>query len=1448
MITPLFNRCDPICIKLLDVKNSNQFYINSLIVIVGDAPDFIIKEINKVRDNLTKTNKILEKYFGKRWYSLLHFDTYECIKKDNLKSGGDLTSNDWDDIDDDEFDDLLHNYSNVSKFMHSTKDISNLKNSINSSNYLKNKSTTFTIEFIFNVNLYKEDTIEEFKEKLELVTKINYYKQYLANNDLSVGYHINISNGIDHDILSPNILDVDFETDINNIPINPILYDIRDNSKIIATDFNTKIDSYSTEFTLISIDSFIRNKNDILFLLRSDLHSYELIYYSFITIYFPVLTYNIFSLYLADEAELYAQYPIISLDSKVYREKLREDDKLINELNNTEPDKKSYLVNTKDLSLVFTGYDERILSIKYLFDNIEIIKFPMVNYIDMCINIDGELAFVRKTNNITSRLTINSKQQSLEVNTIRLECFANAPYGNLNININEYGNILIYASTASDIILTKEDFISSIKLDINKILLELNKLNTSVFLISKKFPIITDNTIFKIQQASIGILFNKQYNFEKFIKLFDSILSTNIFKYAKNDKLTNGYYYILRKNITSFANGAIEYISKDTTNMFDYLSDEARNRNMQVLFDSKKIYVQYVKNFLIVEILNLSMEESNFYINFIARLIKLNDKYLKIADVVSSKLKLIDPTLFNYSTGTKYPRICQKKMQPVLTTKSDPKAVKYKNWTYNRDEYYKCTDKVYNHLGMIVGHHPDGYCLPCCRKKTFDTDTLAKCYNNENKEPEWHERTYIQYIMEYPNHLFPNLKFIDRKSYLPKYIQTLLNTDKLMVNGTFTALTNRIIDGSFDMVLIYAKYYNIELKEFIINITSYLKNQLPNFSALLDYSINKYFASVSELCTGLANKFILNKVIANANKKDINVPWNELIISIMYYYGINTIILVDDRTPADDLFLTNFKNINTQNPSLFILKRYNREYNNSTNLNCYNYIPITEFSNSLKKDKRINISTISDELMKVFQKLYNLSNRSFIYYNYKQLNLNNLIKFVKINKSTSITQIYVTDKFINSTVKLSIANNDYILNTFSQQLSDQMLTNKLINFDPPEFTKLGFFSKIPDFIESYNTFCINGNINDSQLDYIKLTYTHKNSLMFDFGSYDLYILKLSKFIIYDKLIIGAILSLFDNDKIIGNYRIYFKQESVKTALAYLSNSYNDYIKLANNLTNKTILSFIAYPINFNKVSKTIINNYTGSLGNFRNYFIELLVNPTQLKLKPVKSLITNTNYAIGIYNRYIYKLFIHEIIQSFNMVDTTDIKNTFISVITKYNEADLKSFSLNMINDIRDTCILKHKNTYDTSIITIAVDSTIQYLQTMSANGKYKDLYTTTIKNSKTALTNIFIDNLMLRDSVYIKNAINKYALGNISIVKSIDYSAHIVDDISSSNRMFYNKSGKLNILESSISNLLDIVSSDLSNPFKKHYLFGDNLYSRIINNSKFNYFKNELIYISSIN
>ena len=1450
MITPLFNRCDPICIKLLDVKDSKEFYINSLLVIVGDTPDFIIKEINKVKETLSKTNKILEKYFGKKWYNILYFDLYESTKKATDKHGGDLTSNDWDDIDDDEFDDLLHNYSNVSKFMHSTKDISNLKNSINSSNYLRRNSKKFSIEFNFDVNLYKEDTIEEFKEKLETITKINYYKQYLGNNDLSIGYHININNGVDVDALHPNILDVDFETEISKIPINPILYDIRDNSRIVATDFNTKLNNYNNEFTLISIDSFIHNKNDVLFLLRSDLHSYDLIYYSFVAIYFPVLTYDIFSLYLADESELYVQYPTISLDSKIYKEKLREDSRLINELNNIEPDKNSYLVNTKDLSLVFSGYDEKILSVKYLFDNIEIAKFPMVNYIDMCINVDNELVYVRKINSITSRIASTNKTSTTDINTIRFECFANNPYGNLNIQINEYGRILIYASTTNDVILTKEEFVSSIKTDINKILAELNKLDNSVFLICKKFPMISDNKTFKIQQASIGILFNKQYNFEKFINLLDSILSTNIFKYAKNDKINNGYYYILRKNITSFASGAIEYISKDTNNMFDYLSDSIKHRNMQVLFDSKKIFVQYIKNFLTVEILNLSMEESNFYIGFIARLIKLNEKSLKIAEVISNKLKLIDPVLFNYSSGTKYPRICQKKMQPIVTTKSDPKGIKYKNWTYDRDEYYKCTDKVYNHLGMIVGHHPDGYCLPCCRKKSFNDDILDKCYLNSNKESEWHERTYIQYIMEYPNNTFPNSKFIDRKSYLPKYVQTLLNTKKLMVNGTFTPISDRIIDGSSDMTLIYAKYYQVSVKEFVINLINYIKNQLPNFSALLNYSINLYFSSTTELCSALSNRFILNKNIVNTSaiKKDTNVPWNEILISLMYYYGLNTILLVDNRINDIDLELDNLNQVNITNPSLFILKRYNLEYYNSTNLKTYNYVPITEFSNSLKKDKKINISIVDEDTMMIFQKLYNISNRSYIYYNYKQFNLNNLIKFTKLQKSITLKEIYVNNKYINSSVRLSISGNDYVFNIFPQQLSDAMINNKLIQHESVNFSKLGKFDKVLDFIELYNIYAIKDEANIGQLDYIKLTYKQNKSLTFDFGKYDMYLLKLHKFIIYDKLVIGAMLAVFDDNNIIGIYRVYFNPESVKSILSKLKNEYSGYIKQIETITNKTMNTIIAYPINFNKPSKSIINNYVENLGEFRNYFMELLVNPIKINIRSSKELISTTKYNEGIYNRYIYKLFIHELIFAFNKIDTTNIKNTFISIISKAKESELKTFSLNLINEIKDTCIKKHKNEYDENIIIIAIDSTIQYLQTNSVNSKYKETYIGIIKNSKTSLNNIFIDNLMLRDSAYIKSAINKYALKNINIVSNINYSLNTVDDITLNNRMFYEKSGKLNMLKSDFAELLNIAANDLSNPFKKHYLFDDNLYSSIINNSKFNYFKNELIYISTLN
>ena len=1455
MNSQIFNLCDPICIKLLDLDNKNEYYIKQFLIIVGDIPDDIKTEINKVKDTLTKSNKKLEKYYGSDWFTKLYFD--KCQK---LKSGGDNipsydwnAEDDWDDINDNDFSNMLHAYTNRRDYYSNTIVRKKIQNTLISK-----------IDFIFNISIYNEDSIEDFKEKIQVITKIPYYKQYISNDDRSVGYNLEFNTGVDVDILYPNILELDFENIINDVPINITYYDMKDNINVIATDIKTNMNSFSInnqlEFILISLDSYINDKNSLLFLAKSDQNSYDIIYYSFIVIFFPLISYNVFSLYLISENEIALQYPDIGLNISEYKQKINETQKLINNINNLKTSSKSYLINTKDLVVSFPGYNNKILSTKYLFDNIQIDKFLTVNFIEALINISGNYTYIKKINHVISRDN-NKRNINLELNQICINCFSTNQANVLTITINEYGYVSIYASTRNDIILTKEDFIKYIALDVNKILEKINNLGSSVFYTSQNLQLVdTNNKYYSLSQTSLGIMFNTQYNYEHFINLIDSLLSTSMFRYAKNDKSKNGYYYILKHNITSYSDNMIKYINKESSNQFEYLTDERKKNNMQIVFDSKKIYIQHVRNFLSIDLLNLSKEESNFYVEFVTRFVEFNSAKLNITDSISDKLKLTDPILFNYSEGVRYPRVCQKKLQPVITTKNDKKAVKYKNWTYDRDEYYKCPDKIYNYLGMIVGHHPEGYCLPCCRKKPSDTNIIKQCIANNHQESQITDRTYIQYIMDYPNSSVQNNKIVDRKMYLPNYLQTLINNTKLMVNGIFRSSENYPEDGSYDMIDIYAKYLNISNKNFLLLINEFLIQHPSVFRSLLNYNILDYFPTQKLLLDAMNNKYLQgkkililsNKTITSYNKMIIEFDWNSIFIDIMYKYGIQVILFTDYRNDSTNININLEKMDNLMDglPTILVVKRYNTEYYNDYNQHLFNYLPITDVSTGIKKDKEISISIIDTDTYNNIKKLYTISNQKFIYYSIKQFRLANILKFIKNTKSKNTYQIknvFINDHNINNCIRLSVNKNDFIIFIYQDQFNKELDSKHVINsnVDTINYNNLGNLENLLSFLEDYNSL---NNFDDVNLEYIDIYYKREKNFNFNLGTYDKYIIKIDKFILFNNNVIGAILCTISNNQIISKYNCYFKHEKVSNIFRLINDYKLPLVNTLKNLTQKNIHKLITNPINFNYISNSIIYNSKLDLKEYKNYFIELLLDPTNLKIKDNLDLYNINAYKEGIYNRYIYKLLLHDLISELRLIQVKDFRDILIKELSKLSLQDLKNLSTNDITLCKETIIKSLGKLYNHELLELNVDSTIQYVKTIlnPTDKNFKTKYIDILKNNKLPCDSLYIDNLMLIQKEELKKLIEPIIKSKITLVDNINYKSDIDLNFNHTNKFFYTKD-KLIILKSLYPHIVDIIASDLSNPFKKKYLYNDIEFTNIINNSNFNYHKNELIYLSNI-
>ncbi|MAE21647.1 MAG: hypothetical protein CMK92_04385, partial [Pseudomonas sp.] len=98
-------------------------------------------------------------------------------------------------------------------------------------------------------------------------------------------------------------------------------------------------------------------------------------------------------------------------------------------------------------------------------------------------------------------------------------------------------------------------------------------------------------------------------------------------------------------------------------------------------------------------------------------------------------LRQADPQLYSLqqwdAKAPIYTKLCQKKHQPQIVSeeeaKKHPKSriIKFWNFTHDRPEMYLCPD-ANPYMRFIVGKHPKGWCLPCCKKMSIEASGNVK--------------------------------------------------------------------------------------------------------------------------------------------------------------------------------------------------------------------------------------------------------------------------------------------------------------------------------------------------------------------------------------------------------------------------------------------------------------------------------------------------------------------------------------------------------------------------------------------------------------------------------------------------------------------------------------------------------------------------------------------------
>jgi hypothetical protein len=742
----------------------------------------------------------------------------QIVFKSNIKGG-------------DELDDLVFNNDDIEPIITKTT---------------KQKSINLDKKIeIDNIYLLKTDSLLDLKKKIYFLTNIRVEYQYLFYQNINQ-HIIKINN---ETIKVPyRFIDIDdLDGGNNNI------YNNKNDVKIIKLDEIIFLGDISNEINLINFE-----KNNIYSQIPSDYK--ELYYYEYILCYWPYLTQNLSTISIFNKViDYYDEYNIIkktqNIDENIFNDIISYCAVEINKRKNEKNTKNAKNASYVDLRKIFDHLsilnELKCVSL-YYYDTdinnfiqlIKVDKYDKEKYIDKKILNNLIIIYIKDNKTIKHVININGNQTFL-------------------LNINDiYQKNIIY-----DHIL----FINSYIKKINKELFyNLDTINLSN--ISIKNMIININTIYEnILQPLIDL---------------DYIIFT---KYLANNIVE---YYLDHYN--SYDIHKLEEINMSNNT---YLQPETF-----IALKSKKT-IKIIKNVLNNKVIlsGINEKEYEFYkkiLNY--SIIKEKKSQKNVNNNVGNtkqnvkNLKDKDPLLFDlkkFGTDILYTTLCQKPDQPIMyfeeEIKNLPKhtkdnLVKWWNFTNKKKVYYSCPSKDKPFLNFIVGKHPLNYCLPCCKKTTFDKDVKSKkntiiseCLATYEYKNSKDSKFDSKYIFNYGKS-FENGRLID------------------IVNSKFNKLFATENKMTFSQDNYYGLGVNVEDNMSFIN-SIYMCTNLNNKSFIQKISDNKYF---NLLLGGNIYLYFLNEheLISYINNKQImNDDFDiDIYTDILYYYYDIYVVIIED--------------------------------------------------------------------------------------------------------------------------------------------------------------------------------------------------------------------------------------------------------------------------------------------------------------------------------------------------------------------------------------------------------------------------------------------------------------------------------------------------------------------------------------------------------------------------
>jgi hypothetical protein len=532
--------------------------------------------------------------------------------------------------------------------------------------------------FIFS-SIYDEYSVLTLKQKIFYELEIPIFAQHLwiKNPATQLSYSL-VSSGKIISIDAANVLETKDAKMLEGVPINQEYMTYRGALTVDADDQFNIVRTTTDHVHMINLLDYLPLDAASAALL-SDPYRAELIYWTFVGIYFPMLTFELM-IEIYKDANSLKNYPDIYPDEKSLETMFEMENQMFKSyyelLGNTKLLTELNSKTSQYLTLsIFRYLDDSIfhqsldkLNVRNIFDLVELTQqMPWCR----CIIRDTRTTFLEKQylghkaiigletrmDNITFKLIYDKVQHMFFT-----------VYANGTFQIRSIWNI--------DNKMTYGKCFSEVQKFVNPLIKKINSLKSCLI---KNIPISTiEPHNIRLSKMNITILFSHPFTLKGFTSICDTLN-----KYQKS-----GYLELYNKDPTSveyFIKRGIENVDTsrltkqiELDNYYLYLTNASVKSKWMSIFEN--VYIaKFTHRFtdIKIELNNIKPTTLEFFYNHIINIMfmSMHDKADTIASTMrkSSKkvktLKEIDPVLYDFGRDKKfivYSRICQKSNQPVI--------------------------------------------------------------------------------------------------------------------------------------------------------------------------------------------------------------------------------------------------------------------------------------------------------------------------------------------------------------------------------------------------------------------------------------------------------------------------------------------------------------------------------------------------------------------------------------------------------------------------------------------------------------------------------------------------------------------------------------------------------------------------------------------------------------